>query len=74
MGLENFNGNQQETRSMEELKKMAVDFLYDDLDKSRFIARNEQERVLFENIYDELKSNFFNKTDESVEVHNAMSR
>ncbi len=74
MGLENFNGNQQETRSMEELKKMAVDFLYDDLDKSRFIARNEQERVLFENIYDELKSNFFNKTDESAEVHNAMSR
>lgn len=74
MGLENFNGNQQETRSMEELKKMAVDFLYDDLDKSRFIARNEQERVLFENIYDELKSNFFNKTDESADVHNVMSR
>ncbi len=58
MGLENFNTNQQETRSDEFLISIAESLIFDGLGKDRFDAKNELEMRKFSYIYDELMKKY----------------
>lgn len=63
MGLENFEVTQQR-RSIMELKKLAVGFICDGISKDKFIAADEEERVQFEQFYNELEEEFFAPNNE----------